>query len=150
MLPELFLMSRGGWRAQGARRGRDGVLTVSLHRWKYLQNSLKFSALKLLDSLKIYLLLLFSCSIGSNALRPRGLQHSRFPCPSPSPRVCSNSWPLGCWCIISSNVEVDFLFLRETYRLKNYAQPKSWELCFIQWEILGLQVQETALQLTLR
>ena len=26
------------------------------------------------------------------------LQHTRFPCPSPSPRACSNSCPLSQWC----------------------------------------------------
>ena len=32
------------------------------------------------------------------------LQHARLPCPSPSPKVCSNSCPLSLWChpIISS------------------------------------------------
>ena len=30
------------------------------------------------------LLLLFSCSVVSNSLRPQGLQHARPPCPSPS------------------------------------------------------------------
>ena len=35
-------------------------------------------------------LLLFSCSVVSNSLLPHGLQHARFPCPSPSPRACSN------------------------------------------------------------
>ena len=29
---------------------------------------------------------------------PHGLQHTRLPCPSPSPGVCSNSWPLSWWC----------------------------------------------------
>ena len=35
-----------------------------------------------------------------------GLQHSRLPCLSPSPRACSNSYPLSQWCdsIISSSV----------------------------------------------
>ena len=37
------------------------------------------------------MLLLFSCSVVSNSLLPHGLQHTRFPCPSPSPRACSNS-----------------------------------------------------------
>ena len=39
-------------------------------------------------------------------LQPHGLQHTRLPCPSPSPRVCSNSCPLSQWChpIISSYV----------------------------------------------
>ena len=30
----------------------------------------------------------------SNSWRPRGLQHSMLPCPSLSPRVCSNSYSL--------------------------------------------------------
>ena len=39
----------------------------------------------------------FSCSIVSNSLRLHGLQHSRLPCPSPTPRVYSNSCPLNRW-----------------------------------------------------
>ena len=51
--------------------------------------------------------LLFSLSIMSNSLRPHELQHARLPSPSPSPRACSNSCPLGWWChptILSSVV----------------------------------------------
>ena len=44
------------------------------------------------------LLLLLSCSVVSNSLRPHGLQHSRLPCPSPTPGTCSNSCPSSCWC----------------------------------------------------
>ena len=40
----------------------------------------------------------FSCSIVSDSLQPHGLQHARPPCPSPTPRVYSNSWPLSQWC----------------------------------------------------
>ena len=39
----------------------------------------------------------FSCSIMSNSLRPHELQHARPPCPSPTPRVHSNSC-LSQWC----------------------------------------------------
>ena len=39
------------------------------------------------------ILLLFSCSAVSDSLWPHALQHIRFPCPSPSPGVCSNSCP---------------------------------------------------------
>jgi len=35
------------------------------------------------------LLLLFSHSVMSDLLWPHGLQHSRLPCPTPSPGVCS-------------------------------------------------------------
>ena len=39
------------------------------------------------------LTLQFSHSVVSNFLRPHGLQHARFPCPSPSRGACSNSCP---------------------------------------------------------
>ena len=32
-------------------------------------------------------------SVASNSLRPHGLQHTRLPCPSPTPGVYSNSCP---------------------------------------------------------
>ena len=35
----------------------------------------------------------FSRSVMSNSLWPHGLQHARPPCPSPTPRACSNSCP---------------------------------------------------------
>ena len=42
----------------------------------------------------------------SDSLGPHELQHTRPPCPSPTPRVCSNSSPLSWWChpTISSSV----------------------------------------------
>ena len=40
----------------------------------------------------------FSHSVESNSLRLHGLQHARFPCPSPTPRACSNSCSLSQWC----------------------------------------------------
>ena len=48
----------------------------------------------------------FSHSVVSDSLRPHGPQHARLPCPSPSPRACSNSCPLSWWCYptISSSV----------------------------------------------
>ena len=48
------------------------------------------------------------CSVAKSrpALQPHGLQHDRLPCPSLSPRVCSNSCPSSLWCqpIISFSV----------------------------------------------
>ena len=42
----------------------------------------------------------------SDTLQPHGLQHTRLPCPSPTPRAYSNSCPSRLWCypIISSSV----------------------------------------------
>ena len=49
----------------------------------------------------------FSRSVVSHSLRPHELQHTRPPCPSPTPGVYSNSCPSSGWChpaILSSVV----------------------------------------------
>ena len=48
----------------------------------------------------------FSPSIVSDSLWPCGLQHTRLPCPSPTPRAYSNSCASSQWChpTISSSV----------------------------------------------
>ena len=45
-------------------------------------------------------MLLFSCSLVSDSLWPRGLQHTRLLCPL-SPGICSNPHPLSQWCYLS-------------------------------------------------
>ena len=52
------------------------------------------------------------CSVAKSenknlSLWPQGLQYTRLPCPSLSPRVCSNSCPLSWWCYptISSSAQ---------------------------------------------
>ena len=39
-----------------------------------------------------------SHAVMSDSLRSHGLQHTRLPCPSPSPEACSNSCSLNQWC----------------------------------------------------
>ena len=48
----------------------------------------------------------FSHSVMSDSLGPHELQHTRPPCPSPTPRAYSNSCPSSQWChpAISSSV----------------------------------------------
>ena len=45
-------------------------------------------------------------SVASDSLRPHGLQHTRPPCPSPSPRVCSNSCLSSRWCYLTISSSV--------------------------------------------
>ena len=47
-------------------------------------------------------------SVMSDSLPPHGLQQATLPCPSPTPRGCSNSCPLSWWChpTISSSVSL--------------------------------------------
>ena len=49
--------------------------------------------------------MLLNHQILSDSLWPHGLQHTRLPCPSPSPKVCPGSCPLHQWCqtVISSS-----------------------------------------------
>ena len=50
--------------------------------------------------LDIIILICFCCSVAQSCptLQPHGLQHTRLPCPSPSPGACSNPCPLSQWC----------------------------------------------------
>ena len=66
----------------------------------------------------------FSCSVVSESFRPQGLQHPRPPCPSPTPRVYSNSYPLNRWCnpTISSSV---ILF---SSRLQSFTASGSFQM----------------------
>ena len=63
------------------------------------------------------ILLLFSHWVVSDSLWPHGLQHTRLPGSSPSPRACSNSCPLSQWChpTISSSVTPFSSCLQSSY-----------------------------------
>ena len=49
----------------------------------------------------------FSSVTQSNSLWPHELQHTRLPCPSPTPRACSNSCPSSRWCHLTISSSVD-------------------------------------------
>ena len=56
-------------------------------------------------------ILLFSHLAVSDSLWHHRLQYAKLPCPSPSPRACTNSCPLSWWChptISSSSSVVHF------------------------------------------
>ena len=75
-----------------------------------------------------------------NSLRPCGLQHTRLPCPSPTPRACSDSCPSSWWCHppISSSV-IPFSSCLQSFRaLGSFSMsqffasggPKYWSFSF--------------------
>ena len=68
----------------------------------------------------------FSHSVVSNSLWPHGPQHTRSPCPSLTPGVYSNSYPLSWWChpTISSSV-VPFSSCLQSF-LASGSFPMSW------------------------
>ena len=77
-------------------------ITYSTKCWKYFLKDQKGTRqesplLSYLFNLVLEILssVQFNCSVMSNSLKPHGLQHTRPPCPSPTPRVYSNSCPLS-------------------------------------------------------
>ena len=72
-----------------------------------MSHSFTITCYGLISFLMIFFNIQFSLVVQSClTLRPHGLQHARPPCPSPTPRVYSNSCPLRWWChpTISSSV----------------------------------------------
>ena len=76
---------------------------------------------------------LFSHSVMSSCLWPHGLQHTRLPCPLPSPKAWSNSYPLSWWChpAIPSSVSPFSFYLPSL--------PPSWSSLMSRLVTLGVQ-----------
>ena len=84
-------------------------------------------------------ILQFSCSVVSDSLWPHRLQNTRPPCPSPNPRVYSNSGPLSRWyhAAISSSV-VPFSSRLQSFPASVFSHesvlpirwPKYWSFSF--------------------
>ena len=73
----------------------------------FVHSSVYFCHLFLISSASIqFISLQFSCSVVSDSLWPYEWQHARPPCPSPTPRVHTDSRPSSQWChpAISSSV----------------------------------------------
>ena len=97
------------------------------------------------QSARVPNLWLFTLSVLFDSLWPHGWQHTRLPCPSPSPGAYSNSCPLSWWCYptISSYV-VPFSFCLQSF--------PAWGL--FQWvssshqvaKVLKLQLQHQSFQ----
>ena len=72
------------------------------------------------------LLLLFSGSVTSNLLWPHRLQHTRPPCPSPSPGVCPSSCPLHWWYHLAiSSSDAIYSFCLQSFPASG-TFPMSW------------------------
>ena len=84
---------------------RKLALLMALSPRQGRNNDLGFLVLCLLNRV-MFSSVQFSCSVVSDSLRPHELQHARPPCPSPTPRVYSDSHPSSQWChpAISSSV----------------------------------------------
>ena len=91
---------------------------------------------------------LFCCSVTQSCptlFYPMGLQHTRLPCPSPSPRVCSNSCSVSQWC----HPTISFSVIPFSSCLQSFPASESF-----QWvgslhqlvKVLELQLQHQSFQ----
>ena len=79
-----------------SRIGRINIVKMSIYP---KHNPLNIRPLESLDSMQsLSNSVQFSLSVASDSLRPHELEDSRPPCPSPTPRVHSNSRPSSQWC----------------------------------------------------
>ena len=79
-----------------ARWGNDGTWSWALEVTTCVSVFHQSKGIRLTDFYNLSVQ--FSHSVVSDALRPHGLQHNRLPCPSPTPRACSNSCPTSRSC----------------------------------------------------
>ena len=92
----------GGLHSTGSQRvGHDWATSLSLSICNMLQNMFIT-----IYEMIVFQTVQFSHSVVSDSLRTHESQHARPPCPSPSPRVHSDSCPSSQWChpAISSSV----------------------------------------------
>ena len=83
-------------------------------------------------------------SVISDSWWLHGLQHARLPCPSPSPRVCSNSCPLSWWCYNTNSSCFRLLLLPSIF-------PRSFPICQLLTsvaKVLVLQLQNHVWKVT--
>ena len=90
------------------------TILLSVYSWDYLQTAeIWISGTIWLEPVgewlaksTVFSSVQFSRSVVSDSLRPHESQHARPPCPSPTPKVYSNSCPSSRWChpAISSSV----------------------------------------------
>ena len=90
----------------------------------------------------------FSSWVVSDSVRPHGLQHTRLPCPLPTPRAHSNLCPLSWWChpIISSSA-IPFSSCLQLFPASgSFPMSSSHQVA----KILEFQLQRHSFQWTLR
>ena len=87
---ELLDVQAGFRKRRGTRDQIDNICRI-IEKAREFQKNI-FSALLTMPKLStVFSSVQFSCSVRSNSLQPHELQHARPPCPSPTPRVHSDS-----------------------------------------------------------
>ena len=60
-----------------------------------------------------------------DSFQPHRLQHARLPCPSLSPGICSNLWPLSWWCYLTISFSAAPFSYPQSFPASGYF-PMGW------------------------
>ena len=93
-------------------------------------------------------LFLFSHLVISNSLRSHGWQHTRLPCPSLSPGVCSNSYTSRQWCHQTCSSSVTPFSCFQSLAASG-SFPMCWPFTSVA-KVLELQLQHQSIQWVFR
>ena len=88
----LFLHTSGNWSYKANNHSK--IWREVFMSWIVVANPTKH----VLSHNTQYFISSVQFSVMSNSLRSHWLQHTRLPCPSPTPGAYSNSCPLSLWC----------------------------------------------------
>ena len=94
----------------------------------------------------------FSRSVMSDFLRPNGLQHSRLPCPSPTPGAYSDSCPSSQWCLLGMQWKQGRHFSQRSacaddFSFENFGIVQKGPTSNQAWRMKGILVVETSSRL---
>ena len=101
MLEKIEGRKRRGWQRMRWLDGITDSMNMSLSKlWEIVKDREAWhgAVYGLTKSWSSPISVQFSPSVMSDSLWPHGLQYTRLPCTSPTPRACSNSCPSSLWC----------------------------------------------------
>ena len=90
-----------------------------------------------------------SHSVMSDALQPNGLEHDRHPCPSQTPRVYSESYPLSWWCYLTISASVvPFPSCPQSFPASGYFQMSQFVIT--SGQSIGISASASALPMNIQ
>ena len=137
---------QGIFLTQGSNLGLLWLLHYKWILYHWAAGKAQDQAIPLLDIYPVQ----SSHSVTSDSLWPHGLQHTRPPCPSPTPRVYPNSCPLSQWChptISSSVIPFSSFNLSSAFNLSQHQGLFKWVSSSHQLaKVLEFQLQHQSFQ----
>ena len=90
----------------------------------------------------------FSHSVVSYSLQPHGLQHTRLPCPSPTPRAYWNSCPSKWWC--HPTISCSVIPSPPAFSLSQHQSFSNESVLCVRWTNIGVSASASVLPMNIQ